>query len=390
MRPVLAVIGWPLRRLGPVGRLAVGGVGGAPRRAAAVSVVVALGVTLIAGVIVGGASVRVLTDRELATSAPADYEVTAGGDAALTDAMVTQARAAKELKNVTPYRRLKDITVGASKTELDANDLNLSALPTLGKLDVKSGALRALGPGTMVLSGFTADVTGLRTGDTATLRAGGHSVQLKVAALLPDTAPLRTGMVLDSSDLTKLGAPPTYSGLLADGTGAGETGRTAGRQALRRVIGATAGFGVTVLADQRDQINFNLDAVLAIAIGLVGLTVLIAVVGVGTTTALSVVERIRESGLLRAVGLSRAGLRALLTTESALYGVIGAAIGLALGIPYAWLSVKALGQTVPLRVPIGQLAVVFVALVVFTALAGVLPARRAARVSPVVALGTEA
>jgi putative ABC transport system permease protein len=390
MRPVLAVIGWPLRRLGPVGRLAVGGVGGAPRRAAAVSVVVALGVTLIAGVIVGGASVRVLTDRELATSAPADYEVTAGGDAALTDAMVAQARAARELTNVTPYRRLGDITVGASNTEMDANDLDLSALPTLGKLDVRSGALGALGPGTMVLSGFTADETGLRAGDTATLRAGGHSVRLRVAALLPDTAPLRTGLVLDPSDLTRLGAPATYSGLLADGTGTGETGRTAGRQALRRVIGATAGLGVTVLADQRDQINFSLDAVLAIAIGLVGLTVLIAVVGVGTTTALSVVERIRESGLLRAVGLSRAGLRALLTTESALYGVIGAAIGLALGIPYAWLSIKALGQTVPLRLPYGQLALVFVALVVFTALAGVLPARRAARVSPVVALGTEA
>jgi putative ABC transport system permease protein len=390
MRPVLAAIGWPLRRLGPVGRLAVGGVGGAPRRAAAVSVVVALGVTLIAGVIVGGASVRVLTDRELATSAPADYEVTTSGDAALTDPMVTRARASRELKNVTPYRRLSAITIDSGKTELDANDLRLPALPSLGKLDVKSGALGALGPGTMVLSGFTADLTGLKTGDTATVRAGGRSVRLKVAALLPDLAPLRSGLVLDAADLTRLGAPATYSGLLADGTGTGESGRTAGRQALRQVIGGASGFGVTVLADQRDQINFNLDAVLAIAIGLVGLTVLIAVVGVGTTVALSVVERVRESGLLRAVGLSRAGLRGLLTAESALYGVIGAVIGLALGIPYAWLSIKALGQTIPLRVPVGQLAVVFLALVAFTALAGVLPARRAAKVSPVVALGTEA
>ena len=59
-------------------------------------------------------------------------------------------------------------------------------------------------------------------------------------------------------------------------------------------------------------------------LGLVGLTVLIAVVGVGTTTALSVVERVRESGLLRAIGLSRTGLRTMLTVESGLYGVIGA------------------------------------------------------------------
>jgi putative ABC transport system permease protein len=406
VRPVLAVIGWPLRRLGPVGRLAVGGVGGAPRRAAAVSVVVALGVTLIAGVIIGGASIRVLTDRDLANSAPADYEVTAGGDAKLTDALVSQARAAKELTNVTPYRRLEQISVGGSGTLLDANDLRLSALPTLGKLDARSGALGALGPGTMVLSGFAADVTGLRVGDTAMLKTkgdgtksdgtkgdgtkGGGSVRLRVAALLPDQAPLHSSLLLDPSDLTRLGAKATYSGLLADATGGGESGRTAGRQALRQVIGGAPGLGITVLADQRDQINFNLDAVLAIAIGLVGLTVLIAVVGVGTTTALSVVERVRESGLLRAVGLSRRGLRGLLTAESALYGVVGATIGLALGIPYAWLSIKALGQTVPLRLPFGQLALVFLALVAFTALAGVLPARRAAKVSPVVALGTEA
>jgi putative ABC transport system permease protein len=77
VRPVLAAVGWPLRRLGPLGRLAVGGVGGAPRRAAAVSVVVALGVTLVAGALVGGASLRELTSRELAGQAPADLNVLA-------------------------------------------------------------------------------------------------------------------------------------------------------------------------------------------------------------------------------------------------------------------------------------------------------------------------
>jgi putative ABC transport system permease protein len=113
------------------------------------------------------------------------------------------------------------------------------------------------------------------------------------------------------------------------------------------------------------------------------------VVGVGTTTALSVVERVRESGLLRAVGLSRGGLRAMLTAESSLYGVIGATIGLVLGVPYAWLSIKALGVNAPLALPVWQLAAVFVTLVVFTAVAGVLPARRASRVSPVAALATD-
>jgi putative ABC transport system permease protein len=281
------------------------------------------------------------------------------------------------------------VTVGDSQTKLDANDLDMAALPTLKKLDVSSGALGDLGPGKVVLSGFTAELSKLKLGDRAVLKANGKSVQLTVVAVLPDSAPLGSGMVLNAADLTRLGAPAGYSGLLADAAKAGESGRTAGQQALSQVTGGKPGLGINVLADQRDQDNRVLGVVLAIAIGLIGLTVLIAVVGVGTTTALSVVERVRESGLLRAVGLSRGGLRAMLTTESSLYGVIGAAIGLVLGVPYAWLAVKALGVNAPLQLPIGQLAIVFAVLVAFTALAGVLPARRAAKVSPVVALGTD-
>ncbi|MEK8105014.1 ABC transporter permease [Micromonospora sp. M12] len=90
----------------------------------------------------------------------------------------------------------------------------------------------------------------------------------------------------------------------------------------------------------------------------------------GSTTALSVVERVRESGLLRAIGLSRTGLRTMLTVESGLYGVIGATIGLVLGIPYAWLAVQALGIDAPLTAPLLPLAGLFVTLVVLTALAG--------------------
>ena len=388
VRPVLFVLGAPVRRLGSVGRLAVGGVGGAPRRAAAVSVVVALGVTLIAGVIVVGASVRALADRESASSVPADFELTSADQPIPAD-LLTQARSRPELAHVTPYRRLTDLTVAGSQTKFDANDLDLAALPTLKKLDVSQGALSDLGPGKVVLSGFTAETGHLKLGDQATLTADGHSVRLTVVAVLPDSAPLGSGLVLNAADLSKLGAGAGYSGLLADAAVPGESGRTGGQRALRQVTGGKPGLGITVLADERDQINRVLDVVLAIAIGLIGLTVLIAVVGVGTTTALSVVERVRESGLLRAVGLSRAGLRTMLTTESSLYGVIGAAIGLTLGVPYAWLAVKALGVNAPLRLPIGQLAVVFAVLVAVTALAGVLPARRAAKVSPVVALGTD-
>jgi putative ABC transport system permease protein len=388
IRPVLAALGWPIRQAGSVGRLAAGGVGGAPRRAAAVSVVVALGVTLIAGTLVGGESIRVLADRESAKSAPADYEmVTTEVGAPMPGTVVDRLRERRELTHVAPYRRL---SVKIGQVELDANDLAVTALPELGKLDVTAGRLADLGPGRVVISGYTAEVTGLKLGDEATVVAEKKTVRLKVAAVLPDSAPLGSAMVVAPADLTALGATAGFSGVLADAATDGEQGRTDGRKAFTEVQ-ATSGaqYELSVLADQRDQIDANITLLLVIALGLIGLTVLIAVVGVGTTTALSVVERVREAGLLRAVGLSKGGLRAMLTAESALYGVIGAGIGLVLGVPYAWLTVKALGVNAPLTLPVWQLAGVFVVLVLMTALAGVLPARRAARVSPVTALGTE-
>ncbi|MEV4657017.1 ABC transporter permease [Micromonospora sp. NPDC049301] len=397
VRPVLAVLGWPLRQFAPLGRLAVGGIGGAPRRAAAVSVVVALGVTLISAVVIGGASMRVLSDREMALSAPADFEVTASNGSLLPDAVVTRAEAARgALARMAPYRRIDDVTLlrgtdrlGSAESGYPTSDLDLPALPTTEDLDVTQGRLADRGPGRIVLGGWVARETGLRAGDTARLARAGKTVDVRVAAVLPDHGPLHAGILTDRADLDRLGAPKGYSGLLADAARPGEDGRTAGVRALRQAIGGSDGVGLAVLADERDRNDALLDTLLWIAVGLVSLTVLIAVVGVGSTTALSVVERERESGLLRAVGLSRPGLRAMLTAESGLYGVIGATIGLLLGVPYAWLAVQALGVNAPLALPVLPLVGLFAALVVLTALAGVLPARRASRVSPVTALGID-
>ncbi|MBQ1015441.1 ABC transporter permease, partial [Micromonospora sp. M51] len=111
VRPVLAVVGRPLRQLGPLGRMSVGGIGGAPRRAAAVSVVVALGTTLISGVVIGGTSLQVLADREMALAAPTDFEVTGNG-ATLPPAVVSRAEAAHgALARVVPYRKVDDATL---------------------------------------------------------------------------------------------------------------------------------------------------------------------------------------------------------------------------------------------------------------------------------------
>ncbi len=362
--------------------------GGSARRAAAVSVVVALGVTLVAGVLVGGASIKALGNRELAASAPADFEMTGAEGSTLPDAVVTKARASRELTRVTTYRRLATAQAGRLD-QVAVTDLDVKALPRLSDLDVRAGALDDLRPGGAVLASFVADNLGVGVGDTLPVKNGKKTVTLTVIAVLGDDAPLHTGMLMTPADLTALGVGAAASGMLADASSGGESARTEALRAMRAAGGGSGDWTVNVLADQRDDLNSDLALVLAIALGLIGLTVLIAVVGVGATTALSVVERVRESGLLRAIGMSRGGLRAMLTAESALYGVIGAVLGLVLGVPYAWLALQAIGANAPLTVPVWQLAAAFLILVGLTALAGVLPARRAARVSPVTALGTE-
>ena len=388
VRPVLLLAGKPLSWFGPVGRLAVGGVGGSARRAAAVSVVVALGVTLVAGVLVGGDSIRVLSERETIASAPADFELKGAAGTTLPPGIAERAAQSGELKHVTTYRWIAGPKVGALE-EAVVTDVSMAAVPRLGDLDVRAGAITDPGPGKAVVAGWLAETEGLGVGDPVTISHQGKHVRVTIAAILGGDAPLHSQVLLDPADLTGLGVPAAPTGLLADAAGDGEDGRTEGLRALRAAASAQPALSVEVLADQRDQVADAFTMLMVIALALIGLTVLIAVVGVGATTALSVVERARESGLLRAVGMPRGSLHAMLTTESALYGVIGAVLGLLLGVPYAWLAVSAIGLDAPLTFPGWQLLAVFVVLVALTALAGVLPARRAAKVSPVTALGAD-
>jgi len=379
VRPVLAVVGWPLRRLRPVGALAVSTVGGVPRRAAAVSVVVALGVALVGGATVGTASLRAFTDQKMAARAPADLALFAH-DQPITPAVVEQLRSLDAVRHVTPFQQAQ-ATIGDLSYATIAVDL--AALPRLTTLVATDGALTDLGPGRVVLGEAVARDLAARAGDQFAVRGEAGQLNLTVAAVLGGEAPLQSDVVLTSGDLDRLGG--TRTGLLADfADGVGTRDATV---AAVRQLGVAVGADVAVLSDYREATDAEVTSLFLVALGLLAMTVLIAVVGVGTTTVLSVLERTQEVGLLRALGLSRRRLRAMILVESGLYGVVGAVLGLALGVPLAWLSIEALRLGMPPVLPVGQLLVIVAALAVITAMAGLAPARRAARVSPVAAIG---
>ncbi|MER5432166.1 FtsX-like permease family protein [Streptomyces sp. NPDC002588] len=392
VRPVLSTAGWPLHRLGTTGRLAVSGVGGQPRRAAAVSVVVALGVALVSGALVCVACLGGLAERRLATEAPTDFQATAESKG-FAPGLLRRIAASPELTHVIGYRTL-DVTSDATGQVIEVSDLNPQDLPTAEDIATVTGALGDLGPGRAIVAADLADSLGVKAGDTFTLPSGhagtGGGIELTVAATLPAQGPLMADVVVPPAVLDRMGASAKANGILADAAHQGLAARANAQRVLQSTIREAAAdpddVTLTVLATGRDGNRDSLRTLSTIAVGLVGLTVLIAVVGVGATTGLTAIERTREFGLLRALGLGGNALRRTVTLEAALYGVLGGVLGLALGVPYALLLVRVVVTGAPLLLPAGQLLVVFGGLVVLTALAGLLPAGRATRITPMTAL----
>jgi putative ABC transport system permease protein len=132
---------------------------------------------------------------------------------------------------------------------------------------------------------------------------------------------------------------------------------------------------------------------LGIVYGLLGLAILIALIGIANTLSLSVLERTRELGLLRAVGMTRRQLRSTIRTESAIIAVFGTLIGLVIGILFSVALTVAISADTPglfkYQLPYVQLVVITVVAALAGVLAALLPARRAARLDVLDAVSSE-
>ena len=136
-------------------------------------------------------------------------------------------------------------------------------------------------------------------------------------------------------------------------------------------------------AEFRQSQEAQLDQVLLIVNLLLGLAIVIAFLGIATTLALSVFERTREIGLLRAVGMTRRQLRRMVRWEAAVVAVFGALLGVALGLLFGWALTSALPTTIVdrLAIPVGQIVVIVIVAALAGLLAAFFPARRAARLN---------
>jgi putative ABC transport system permease protein len=250
------------------------------------------------------------------------------------------------------------------------------------------GALTDLTPGTIVIDRGVADDHGLAIGDTVTVTyANGAAAESTIAAISDDQ--LLGPYTLHVDDWTA-NVPNSTDGLVFV---AAEP--DADLEAVHEEIDAIVEPFPTVNAQDRDEflgsVRAQLTAALNIVYGLLFLSILIALIGIANTLSLSIHERTRELGLLRAVGMSRRQLRSSVHWEAVIIALIGTLLGLALGFVLSYSLVTALepeGFTT-FAIPVVRVVVITVGFGVLGVVAAFRPARRAAKLDILDAIATE-
>jgi putative ABC transport system permease protein len=367
------------------GRLARANAVRTPQRTARAASALMIGLALVTTVFVVGTSVKDSFARSIEGSVRADLVVS---DQAFTGFSPTVAAAIAEIPEVTAVTGVRGAPFLVDGEPEAVTAVEPGAAAELVDVDVIHGDLTAVGPGAIAMHRDEADERGLAVGDRLRVEfASGGPTDLEVVAVYAD-ATYAGNFVVDLGSFAAA-YPSVALDVLVFARLADDADTATARERVEAVL---APFPQLTLQDrsefeaaQREQ----LDQVLLAVNGLLGLALFIALMGISNTLALSVIERTREVGLLRAVGMGRGQVARMVLVESVLVATFGALLGVGVGM--------ALGVGVTLALPASlvtlvavpwiTLGAVIVAAVVFGVLAGVVPARRAARLDILDAVG---
>jgi putative ABC transport system permease protein len=332
-------------------------------------------VTIVSLVTVVANSAKETANAQVDQRLPADYTVTSSVyDRPLPKDLATRLADVPEVAKVAPTTQVYGERAYFTGVPRDA-------LGDLFRPTVSSGSLDGLREGTIALNAEYAKQEGLTVGSTTTVKTKNGSASLQVVAIVTGQRLSDGIMTLETSALLDPKADGYDSILIKL-----EPGVRNGREAVEKITNASPLAVLDSAAETKAQLNTQVDQVLAFIWALIGLAVVIALFGIANTLTLSVLERTRESALLRALGLTRGQLRLMLVVESVLMALMGSAIGLLLGIGFGWVITTALSTEaieIGFIVPFGQIGAMLAAAVVAAVVAAALPARRAARTSVV-------
>jgi len=390
VRPLARVVGAPFARRSTVGALARQNAMRNPRRTSATAAALMVGVALVVLMSILASSIKTSVDDTLNKSLRANFVITAGP--------VTGSASGLSPSLATAVGRLPQVAV-ASGVQFDQVKIagktafvvavDPRTITQVADVGVVHGSLAAVTPAGIAVSQQVATDRHLSIGSPVSVvfpTTGRRTYRVQV---IYTQRALAGDYVLTSAALAR------NSRELLDGQIfvklAPGVSEVAGRHAIEPVLKPYPTANLYNQSQFVTQQASQIDQVLNLVYGLLILAIAIALIGIANTLALSVYERTRELGLLRAVGMTRRQLRASIRTESVVISLIGAVEGLVVGIAFGWAIVVALktAGVTTLAIPFVQLAVI----VVLAGLAGVLaarrPGKRAAKLDILKAISTE-
>ena len=387
-RPVVRVLGAPLVRIfGTTARLARSNAVRNPRRTAATAAAIMIGLALVTMISVLAASTKASITSVVNSNLGADYVLTSSSFLGFSPDVAHKAITTKGVATVGETR------IGAA--HLNGKSVVLAAVSSdIGsaiKVHMHAGTLGALRQNELLVSKTTADATKLKVGDSVAVEfPTGGAQQIRVGGVFADNDLLGNGGInyLISLDTYAKNYNSQLDSVVYVVADPGQ--REAVGSALQASLKAYPQVKVQGQAAYKDSITKQIDQFVGLIVGLLALALIIAVLGIINTLALSVYERTREIGLLRAVGMSRQQLRGMIWLESVVISVFGALLGLFLGIIFGWAVVSTSGGQLNHAVfPILEFVLFVIGAGIVGVLAALWPAWRAARRPILGAIATE-
>jgi putative ABC transport system permease protein len=386
-RPLARLIGWPFAKAFRLpGTLARENAMRNPRRTASTAAALMIGLALVTFVSIFAASIKASTTETLDRTIAADYILMNDTFTPFSPDLATRLADQPELAAVVGVRLGAFKLDGATKQLIG---IDPAAYDRVVKTEVLSGSIADLQSGGLAVKEDVAEANGWTVGERVALQfPRGGTQQVTVKAIYKDNS-VNGDYLLSLADYERFYADQADSQILVQA--APGTDPAASRAAIDRVLVDFPNVTVRDQAEYKAETARQIDQVVNLFYALLALAVLIALFGIVNTLGLSIFERIRELGLLRAVGATRRQVRAMIRWEAVIIAVLGAVLGLAVGVFFGWTVVRALRSVgiTEFALPGGQLVI----FVVFAALAGilaaVLPGRRAARIDVLRAITTE-
>ena len=384
-RPLSSVIGRPLARLlGEPGKLGRENSMRSPRRTAQTASALMVGLALVAAMSVFGASVSRSATSSVDDAISADLIVsTASGSGQLSQSVPATASAVPGVTATT--------TVYRSQFEVQNTLATLTAVSTQQLADtlilrMTAGSPAALAQGELLIDSTTAKSEHLSVGDTVPVKfAESGSSALRVGGVYEANALIGSYLAGAPFFLSHFSNPSLGALLLrTNGSGAADN-------AVTSALAAYPNLQVQTRAQFEQAQTAGVNQILGLVYALLGLAVLIALIGIVNTLMLSVFERTREIGLLRAVGMKRRQVRTMIRSEAVILAIFGAIIGIIIGTGMGIALVSSLKQQgiTDTVVPASSLVIFLLLSALLGLVAASWPARRAAKLDVLAAIAAE-